>query len=119
MIHALTCLLFPLFGGCAPFVEYAATPSALIADPPYYSGRPVIVTGSVARVRQLRGASFGTLAETFYLCNGQCVQVFMREHTSMFEGERLSVRGFFSANQRVGKLLLHNDIDAAEIFPRV
>jgi hypothetical protein len=43
----------------------------------------------------------------------------MREHTSMFDGERISVRGFFSANQRVGKLLLHNDIDAAEIFPRV
>jgi len=33
MIHALTCLLFPLLGGCAPFVEYAATPSALVAAP--------------------------------------------------------------------------------------
>jgi hypothetical protein len=119
MIHALTCLLFPLFGGCAPFVEYAATPSALIADPAYYSAHPVIVTGSVARLHQLRGASFGTLAETFYLCNGQCVQVFMREHTAMFEGERISVRGVFSAGQHVGKLVLHNDIEAAEIFPRV
>ncbi len=119
MIHALTCLLFPLFGGCAPFVEYAALPEALLASPAYYAGRPVIVTGSVARVRQLRGASFGTLAETFYLCNGRCVQVFMREHTSMFEGERVSVRGFFSAKQRAGRLVLHDDIDAAEIFPRI
>lgn len=119
MIHALTCLLFPLFGGCAPFVEYAATPVGLMVSPAYYAGRPVIVTGSVARMRQLRGASFGTLAETFYLCNGQCVQVFMREHTAMFEGERVSVRGFFSAHQRVGKLVLRDDIDAAEIFPRM
>jgi hypothetical protein len=119
MIHALTCLLFPLLGGCGPFVEYAATPEALIANPAYYSGRPVIATGSVARVRRLRGASFGTLVETFYLCNGRCVQVFMREHTAMYEGERVSVRGFFSIEQRVGKLLLHDNIDAAEIFPRV
>ncbi len=119
MIHALTCLLFPLFGGCAPFIEYAATPGALIGDPAYYASRPVIVTGNVARLRQLRGSSFGTLAETFYLCNGRCVQVFMREHTSMYEGERISVRGFFSTNQRVGKLRLHNDINAAEIFPRI
>lgn len=119
MIHALTCLLFPLFGGCAPFVEYAAGPGALLADPAYYSNRPVIVTGTVARLRRLRGASFGTLAETFYLCSGQCVQVFMREHTAMYESERISVRGLFSVNQRVGTMLLHNDIDAAEILPRV
>lgn len=119
MIHALTCLLFPLFGGCAPFIEYTATPEALIANPAYYAGRPVIVTGSVARLLHLRGASFGTLAETFYLCNGRCVQVFMREHTAMYEGERVSVRGFFSADQRAGGLVLHNNIDAAEIFPRI
>ena len=119
MIHALTCLLFPLMGGCAPFVEYPATPSALIADPGYYSGRPVIVTGWVSGLRHLRGASFGTLAETFYLCNGRCVRVFMREHTAMYEGERISVRGFFSTTEHVGKMLLRNNVDAAEIFPRV
>lgn len=119
MIHALTCLLFPLLGGCAPFVEYAATPGALLANPSYYAGKPVIATGSIAQLREMRGASFGTLVETFYLCNGRCVQVFMREHSSMYDGERISVRGHFSVNQRVGKLRLHNNIDAAEIFPRI
>ena len=119
MIHAITCLLCPLFGGCSPFIDYAVTPNALALNPVYYSGHPVIATGNVERLRQLRGASFDTPAETFYLCNGKCVQVFMREHTPMYEGERVSVRGFFSVTQRVGKLLLHNDIDAAEIFPRV
>ena len=119
MIHALTCLLFPLLGGCSPFIDYAATPGALATSPAYYAGHPVISTGRIAQLRQLRGASFGTPVETFYLCNGKCVQVFMREHTRMFDGERVSVRGFFSITQHVGKLLLHNNIDASEIFPRI
>ncbi len=119
MIHALTCLLFPLLGGCAPFIDYAATTSDITLNPAYYSGQPVVVTGNVRTLRQFRGASFGTPAETFYLCDGRCVHVFMREHTPMHEGERVSVRGFFSIIQRVGRLVLHNDIEAGEIFPRV
>jgi hypothetical protein len=119
MIHAIACLLFPLLGGCSPYVDYAAGPSNLLLRPGYYAGHPVIVTGKVDRLRALRGASFGTAAETFYLCDGKCVQVFMREHTPMFEGERVSVRGFFSERQRIGSLLLRDNIEASEIFPRV
>lgn len=119
MIHAFTCLLWPLLSGCAPFIDYAATPNALMLNPAYYAGHPVIATGTIDRLRRLRGASFGTPVETFYLCDGKCVQVFMREHTPMYQGERVSVRGFFAITQRIGKLQLHNDIDAAEIFPRV
>jgi len=71
------------------------------------------------RLQQMRGASFGTEAEMFYLCDGRCVRVFMREHTPMFKGERVSVRGLFTQHQRVGKMRLQNLIEAAEIFPRV
>lgn len=119
MIHALTCLLFPLLGGCAPFVEYAATPTVLVASPAYYEGRPVIVTGKMDGLKQMRGASFGTEVETFNLCDTRCVTVFMREHTPMFKGERISVRGLFVQRQRFGKLRLQNLVDGAEIFPRV
>ncbi len=119
MIHALACLLFPLWGACSPFIDYTAAPKALMLNPAYYAGHPVIVTGNVDRLRRLRGASFGTSAETFYLCNGTCIQVFMREHTPMYEGERVSVRGLFLITQRVGWLSLHDYVDASEIFPRV
>lgn len=118
MIHAIACLLFPLLGGCRPYIDYAASPSAIVSNASYFVGRPVIVTGKVDRLRRLRGASFGTPAETFYLCDRKCVQIFMREHTPMFEGERVSVRGVFSTRERFGALLLRNDIDATEISPR-
>lgn len=118
MIHAIACLLFPLLGGCRPYIDYSASPSAIARAPAYYAGRPVIVTGKVDRLQQLRGASFGTLAETFFLCDERCVQVFMREHTPMFQGERVSVRGTFSVRQHVGKMQLRNNIEASEIFPR-
>lgn len=119
MIHAFTCLLFPLFAGCAPFIDYQATTMDIARNPGYYSGRPVSVTGNVRNLRLLRGSSFGTPAETFYLCDGKCVHVFMREHTAMYDGERVSVRGVFSIARRVGKLVLRNDIEAGEILPRV
>jgi len=119
MIHAFTCLLFPLFGGCAPFIDYQVTTMEIARNPAYYSGRPVAVTGNVRNLRLLRGSSFGTLAETFDLCDGACVQIFMREHTAMYDGEQVSVRGVFSVARHVGKLVLRNDIEAGEIFPRV
>ena len=118
MIHAFTCLLFPLFAGCGPFVDYTATASELMRDPAYYSGRPVVVTGQVHELRQFRGISMGTPAETFLLCDGTCVHIFMREHTPIREGDRVSVRGVFSTLQRIGRMVLRDDIAAGEIFPR-
>lgn len=118
MIHAIACLLFPLLGGCQPYIDYTASPSAIVSNASYFVGRPVIVTGKVDRLRRLRGASFETQAETFYLCDRKCVQIFMREYTPMFEGERVSVRGPFAVHERFGTLLLHNAIEATEIFPR-
>lgn len=118
MIHAIACLLFPLLGGCQPYVDYTASPSAIVNNQGYFVGRPVIVTGKVVRLRQLSGASFGTPAELFFLCDSKCIQIFMREHTLIFQGERVSVRGVFALHERVGKLLLQNDIVASEIFPR-
>jgi len=119
MMHAFTCLLFPLFAGCSPFIDYTATPMDIARNPGYYSGRAVVVTGNILNLRLLRGSSFGTPAETFSLCSGKCVHVFMREHTAIYDGERVSVRGIFLIIQRRGKLVLRNDIEAAEIFPRV
>lgn len=118
MIHAVACLLFPLLGGCQPYVDYVATPSELLRAKASYVRRPVIVTGKLDRLRQFRGASFGTPAETFYLCDKSCVQVFMREHTPMFQGERVSVRGVFATRQTFGKLRLKDTIEAAEVYPR-
>jgi len=118
MIHAIACLLFPLLGGCQPYIDYTASPSAVLRDEAYFVGRPVIVTGKVDRLQQLSGASFGTPAEMFSLCDRRCIQIFMREHTPMFQGERVSVRGIFAIGQRVGKLRLRDDIVASEIFPR-
>jgi hypothetical protein len=119
MIHAFTCLLFPLFAGCGPLIDYQATTMDIARNPGYYSGRPVVVTGNVQTLRWLRGSSFGTPAETFDLCDEKCIHVFMREHTAMYDGEQVSVRGIFLINHRIGKLVLRNDIEAGEIFPRV
>lgn len=119
MIHALTCLLFPLVGGCAPFVDYGASPSDLINNPAYFATRAVVVTGKLHGYKQLRGASFGTPAEIFTLCDRRCVTVFIREHSGMFEGERVSVRGTFVRHDRFGKVALRNAVEATEVLPRI
>lgn len=119
MIHAITCLLFPLIGACGPFVDYGASPSDLVNNPSYFAARPVVVTGKLRRYKQLNGASFGTPAEIFSLCDGRCVTVFMREHTGMFVGEPISVRGIFVRADRFGKIALHDAIEANEILPRI
>ena len=118
MTQALACLLFPLMRGCAPFVDYTATTGEILQNTAYYASRPVVVTGRVRSLKQLRGASFGTPAETFLLCDGACVHVFMREHTAISDGDRVSVRGVFATTHRVGKMLFRNDIAATEIFTR-
>ena len=118
MIHAFTCLLFPLFARCGPFIDYPATASEIMHNPAYYSGRPVVVTGRVHDLRQFRGISMGTPAETFLLCDGTCVHVFRREHTPVGEGDRVSVRGVFLTLQHIGRMVLRYDIEAAEISPR-
>ncbi|HET9393463.1 MAG TPA: OB-fold nucleic acid binding domain-containing protein [Candidatus Rubrimentiphilum sp.] len=118
MIHAFTCLLFPLFAGCGPFIDYPATASEIMRNPAYYSGHSVAVTGRVHAMRQFLGISMGTPAETFLLCDGTCVQVFMREHTPIREGDRVSVRGKFLTLRHIGRMTLRNGIEAGEIFPR-
>lgn len=119
MIHAFTCLLFPLLAGCGPFIDYPATASEIMRNPAYYSGRAVVVSGRVHALRQFRGISMGTPAETFMLCDGTCVHVFRREHTPVREGDRVSVRGIFLAVHHIGRMDLRDDIEATEIFPRV
>ena len=118
MIHAFTCLLFPLIGGCAPYVDYHSSVSGILARPAYYASKPVMVSGTVRSLRRLSGSSFGTLAETFELCDGGCIMVFKREHTDTGNGKRLSVRGIFLMTDRIGKHIYHEDIEANEILSR-
>lgn len=117
MIPALLCFLVPIAGGCGDYVRDVPSASAIVANPAYYNGHTVSISGRVSKLDQWTSRT-GYDQETFLVCDGECVHVYMSRHSPVHDGERVTVRGQYFQAYHVGRRTFHNEIEGTEVLPR-
>lgn len=113
---SLFCLLLPFAGSCPAYVANVPAVSAVVRHQAAYSGKIIKVTGRVRRLEQWK-ARDGRPEEVFSVCDNACVRVFMRAHSAIAEGQRVTVRGPYYQAYHVGKHTYYNEIEATSAFP--
>jgi len=114
-------LAFLMLAVCACFLVLGAATAGtvsiadLLNHASAYDGSHVVVAGSVASVRP-KTSRAGNQYETFDLCdtNGNCVRVFTWGQPALREGDKITVKGTFSAAKHVGGYAFRNEIEADE-----
>lgn len=74
----------------------ALAPSALVANPASYEGKPVVVQGKISNIQKthsLMGSVTG-----FKLCDTACVVVIDKTNASHTEGETAKISGTFQSS---------------------
>lgn len=117
MIQALVCLLFPFAGHCSAYVSAAPAIRQVVAAPKRYNGEFVVMTGRVRKLDQWRSKN-GNDEEVFYICENGCVRVYMRQHSPVRNGQRITVSGPFYAAYHVGRSTFRNEIEATRVLAR-
>jgi exonuclease VII large subunit len=87
--------------------------SSLLSNPSTYDGSHVVVTGSVTNVKP-KTSHAGNAYETFDLCDSSanCVEVFTFGQPALSEGDKITIRGTFTAVKHVGQYTFYNEIQA-------
>ena len=117
MTPALLCLLIPIAGGCSDYVRDVPAITSIVQNQARYNGRRVSVTGRVSKLD--RWTSHGGYAEeTFSLCDGSCVRVYMETHSSIHNGQLVTVRGQYYQAYAAGAKTFHNEIEGSEVLLR-
>ena len=96
--YRLTLLACAAFGASdAPAAQAADTiaPSAIVADPASYEGKPVSVSGTVAKYQTAK-TMMGTIA-AFTVCDAKCVVVIDETNTAHKDGDTVTVTGTFQS----------------------
>jgi len=113
-------VLAVLLGVSAPAQAVRAdyvTTGQLLGAPDKWHGRPVVVSGTVARLEP-RTSARGNAYFTFQLVDGAAVRVFSYGIPEVREGQRVQVEGTFHKVKRVGTHTFQNQVDARVIRAR-
>ncbi len=87
----------------------------LLAQPEKWHGRPVVVSGGVAKL-EARTSQRGNAYYTFVLTDGLgSVNVFAYGVPEVKEGDHVQVEGTFLKVKRVGQYVFQNQVDARRI----
>jgi hypothetical protein len=112
------CLLFPIMSGCSAYTQYVPAIPAVIHRRSFYTGKTIVVTGQVERLDQWR-ARGGFEQETFYVCDGPCIHVYMEARSPIHDGQRVAVRGtYYQAYHSAGHKTYYNEIEATDVTLR-
>lgn len=117
MIPQVVCLLLPIAGECPVLVRNVPKISAVMQRKAYYTGKTISVTGRVRSLDQWTLANHGQ-AELFAVCDGPCVQVFMRMRSPIHDGMLVTVSGQYYETYHAGRRAFHNEIEADHVVPR-
>lgn len=117
MIPALTCLLFPFAWDCPELVRDVPRIADVAARKAYYSGKPVSVTGRVRGLDQWTSPVYGE-EELFWICEGPCIRVYARAHSSIHNGVLATVSGQYYAAIHQYRHTYYNEIEAAQVLLR-
>lgn len=110
-LFVLTACLVAAFTGCAN--AEPTTVNDLVGNLAAYDGKRVAIAGTVAGKRESVSHE-GNAYDTFWLCDGRCIRVFIFGEPEISDGQRLTVRGTFNTVKRVGRYRFTNEITADE-----
>lgn len=117
MIPALACVVLPILSGCSDFVRDAPPVSAVAQHRSAYTHKSVSLTGRVRKLDQW-DSKLGRAEELFSLCDGGCVRVYMLEHSSIHDGQLVTVRGTYYDVYHFGRETFYNEVEGTEVLPR-
>ncbi|HEY9181052.1 MAG TPA: hypothetical protein VIO32_10060 [Candidatus Baltobacteraceae bacterium] len=117
MTPALLCLLIPLAGDCSDYVRDVPAITSIVRNQARYNGRQVSVTGRVSKLDQWTSRG-GYVQETFSLCDGGCVRVYMETHSAIHDGQLVTVRGQYYQAYAAGAKTFYNEIEGSEVLLR-
>jgi hypothetical protein len=112
MVLVLTVLLFGRFGDAA----METTIDKILADKNAYDGKDVLVSGVVSNLK-FKKSTGGSEYTTFSLTgeSGKSIQVFFLGQYKLKSKQKVNVSGIFRKSAKVGRSILHNEIEAKEI----
>lgn len=117
MISALTCLLFPFVGDCPAFVRDKPKIAQVQQHKAAFTGKTISVTGRVRDLDQWKSASEGD-EELFFVCDDGCIHVYLRVHSPIQNGQRVTVVGQYFRALRIGRRTFENELEAVQVLPR-
>ena len=110
----VTALVLVMYGDVFGLAAQAGdTVAAILASPSSYDGKHVDVDGTAQDIQEKTSKS-GNAYDTFSVCDGSCLHVFIFGRPHIVEGKKITVHGKFVAVKHVGEYTFHNEIDADE-----
>jgi DNA polymerase III alpha subunit len=89
----------------------------VLSNPDKYDGQEVTIQGKATKVK-LRTSKKGNDYTTFTLKDesGKGMNIYTKGHPLITEGQKVTVTGIYQKVNRVGRLTLHNEVEARNII---